>query len=121
MSMWRNRYTRTFEGRVEKSLRVQVPPSTIKKGITLVIPFLICLIGEGFNQFLRVQRERAEAGVLLFGVMKSRKQNTELPLNASDQNKSPHRHHKKRDKNLSFLFGTKILSSDKYPKLHTSF
>ena len=61
------------------------------------------------------------SGVLLFGVMKSRKQNTELPLNASDQNKSPHRHHKKRDKNFSFLFGTKILSSDKYPKLHTSF
>ena len=28
MSMWRNRYTRTFEGRVERSLRVQVPPST---------------------------------------------------------------------------------------------
>ena len=26
--MWRNRYTRTFEGRVEKSLGVQVPPST---------------------------------------------------------------------------------------------
>lgn len=52
-------------------------------------------IGEGFNQFLRVQRERAEAGVLLFAVMKSRKQNTELPLNASDQDKSPLRHHKK--------------------------
>ena len=28
MSMWRNRYTRTFEGRVEQSVRVQVPPST---------------------------------------------------------------------------------------------
>ena len=39
--MWRNRYTRTFEGRVEKSLRVQVPPSTIKKRITNVILFLM--------------------------------------------------------------------------------
>ena len=76
-------------------VRVQVPPSTIKKGITFVIPFLICLIGEGFNPFLWVQRERAEAGVLLFAVMKSRKQNTELPLNASDQDKSRRRHHKK--------------------------
>ena len=37
------------------------------------------------RSFLRVQRERAEAEVLLFGVMKSRKQNTEMPLNASDQ------------------------------------
>ena len=50
--MWRNRYTRTFEGRVEKSLGVQVPPSTIKKGITYVIPFLIYLSGEGFNTFI---------------------------------------------------------------------
>ena len=33
--MWRNRYTRTFEGRVEKSLGVQVPPSTYKKDIDL--------------------------------------------------------------------------------------
>ena len=30
--MWRNRYTRTFEGRVERSLRVQVPPSTFFLG-----------------------------------------------------------------------------------------
>ena len=30
-------------------VRVQVPPTTIKKGITCVIPFLICLKGEGFN------------------------------------------------------------------------
>ena len=55
MSTWRNRYTRTFEGRVGKPVRVQVPPSTIKKGDNnCVIPFLICLIGEDFNQFLRV-------------------------------------------------------------------
>ena len=47
---------------------------------------------EGFNPFLWVQRERAEAGVFLFGVMKSRKQNTKLPLNASDQDKSHLRH-----------------------------
>ena len=31
MSTWRNRYTRTFEGRVGKPVRVQVPPSTNKK------------------------------------------------------------------------------------------
>ena len=49
-SMWRNRYTRTFEGRVEKSLGVQVPPSTIKKRVTKVTLFLICLNGEGFNR-----------------------------------------------------------------------
>lgn len=34
---------------MEKSLRVQVPPTTIKKGITFVIPFLMHLRGEGFN------------------------------------------------------------------------
>ena len=49
-------------------------------------------IGEGLNSFLRVQRERAEAGVFLFEVIKSQKQNTELPLNASDQEKSRLRH-----------------------------
>ena len=59
MSTWRNRYTRTFEGRVGKPVRVQVPPSTIKKRVvppstikkrvTFVTLFLICLIGEGFN------------------------------------------------------------------------
>ncbi len=48
------------------------------------------------QSLLRVQRERAEAGVLLFEVMKSQKQNTELPLNASDQDKSPYRQLKKR-------------------------
>ena len=71
-----------------------VPPSTIKKRATNVALFLICMNGEGFNPFLWVQRERAEAEILLFVVMKSRKQNTELPLNASDQDKSRHRHHK---------------------------
>ena len=38
MSMWRNWYTRTFEGRVEQSLRVQVPPSTF---------FILIIIGCG--------------------------------------------------------------------------
>lgn len=78
--------------------------------------------------------------MLLFGVMKSQKQNTELPLNANEQRvksfceakladsfnaieqESPAVDTmKKRGKNLSFLFGTKILSSDKYPNLQTSF
>ena len=49
MAEW---YTRTFEGRVERSVRVQVPPTTIKKGITYVIPFLIYLSGGGFNTFI---------------------------------------------------------------------
>ena len=52
MSTWRNRYTRTFEGRVGKPVRVQVPPSTIKKRVTFVTLFLICLNGEDFNPFL---------------------------------------------------------------------
>ena len=54
MSTWRNRYTRTFEGRVGKPVRVQVPPSTIKKRITIVILFLICSSGEGFNPYIAV-------------------------------------------------------------------
>ena len=41
MSTWRNRYTRTFEGRVGKPVRVQVPPSTIKKS-----PLWLFLIGD---------------------------------------------------------------------------
>ena len=49
MAEW---YTRTFEGRVERSVRVQVPPTTIKKGITYVIPFLIYLSGGSFNTFI---------------------------------------------------------------------
>ena len=52
MSTWRNRYTRTFEGRVGKPVRVQVPPSTIKKRITIVILFLICSSGEDFNPYI---------------------------------------------------------------------
>ena len=40
MSAWRNWYTRTFEGRVERSLRVQVPPST-KKGQAKACPFFV--------------------------------------------------------------------------------
>lgn len=42
--------------------------------------------------------------------MKSRKQNTELPLNASDQDKSRHRHHKKDDDicyRLFYFFNSK--------------
>ena len=49
MAEW---YTRTFEGRVERSVRVQVPPTTIKKRITNVILFLICSSGEGFNPYI---------------------------------------------------------------------
>ena len=49
MAEW---YTRTFEGRVERSVRVQVPPTTIKKRVTKVTLFLICLNGEGFNPFI---------------------------------------------------------------------
>ena len=59
-------------------------------------------------RFLWVQRERAEAGVLLFEVMKSQKQNTELPLNASDQDKSRHRYHKTDDDFCYRLFYLKI-------------
>lgn len=46
MSTWRNRYTRTFEGRVGKPVRVQVPPSTnilndMKKLLILLLIFLL--------------------------------------------------------------------------------
>ena len=55
MSMWRNRYTRTFEGRVEKSLGVQVPPSTfiflfIYKSFYIL---RIQLFAEKNNEFLK--------------------------------------------------------------------
>ena len=49
MAEW---YTRTFEGRVERSVRVQVPPTTIKKRVTFVALFLICMNGDGFNPSL---------------------------------------------------------------------
>ncbi len=46
MAEW---YTRTFEGRVERSVRVQVPPTTFKKRATFVALFLICVNGEDLN------------------------------------------------------------------------
>ncbi len=32
MQRWRNRYTRTFEGRMGKPVWVQIPPAAIYKG-----------------------------------------------------------------------------------------
>ena len=54
-----------------KPVRVQVPPSTIKKSSCLGVLFYWGQEDE--EPILGVQRERAEAGVLLFEVMKSLK------------------------------------------------
>ena len=54
-----------------KPVRVQVPPSTIKKSSCLGALFYWGQEDE--EPILGVQRERAEAGVLLFEVMKSLK------------------------------------------------
>ena len=54
-------------------------------------------------------RERAEAGVLLFIVTKSLKQNTELPLHASEQDTSlVSRSIKKESSSGLFFYGRKI-------------
>ena len=99
MSMWRNRYTRTFEGRVEKSLGVQVPPSTIKKRVTFVTLFLICWNGEGFNPFIAGSADLRTNGVKRVRIARKlsgvepQVQKRNFPSVEQIQDKSPHRHH----------------------------
>ena len=68
-SMWRNRYTRTFEGRVEKSLGVQVPPSTpyirLRKESFLMLVYCTGTQNPKAKPFSGSSASRAEGGAFL--------------------------------------------------------
>ena len=98
--MWRNRYTRTFEGRVERSLRVQVPPSTIKKS-----PLGLFFIGDKRMQNPNAKHFPGSADLRTDGVKQVRIANRMSCLSRKAQkrnsvsveqiqDKSRHRHHK---------------------------
>ena len=57
MSQWRNRYTRTFEGRVGRPVRVQVPPTTFN----FLEPSKLGSIS-AFKSFLRVPQSLISQG-----------------------------------------------------------
>ena len=107
MAEW---YTRTFEGRVERSVRVQVPPTTFKKRVTFVTLFLICLNGEGFNPFIAGSADLRTDGVKRVRIARKlsgvepQVQKRNFPSVEQIQDKSRLRHHKKRGFKPRFLF-----------------
>ena len=91
--MWRNGRRARLRGVWSNPWGFKSPHRHHKKDDDFCYRLFYIEIGvRALIRFFRVQRERAEAGVFLLRVMKSRKQNTELPLTASEQDKSPHRH-----------------------------
>ena len=92
VSMWRNRYTRTFEGRVEKSLRVQVPPST---PLYEVIKYLCEGRRTPMRSIYGFKRGASRVRSAFAKRMKFFDAKHVGTFNASDSRQSPLRHHKR--------------------------